>query len=641
MSYGVNLHQARAGKQSIGALATQKVQSDALNLGFPSAYQSVYAAKHIPERYFPTADRPPMTMWAGNDLQAQYHEQKRVDADFMAGAKVKSTQISRVRFVGTPHGLGHQPKPVLGQRKFANPSQGAFILNSTRQDSDAAPFHYAGGGDYTSEFKGGVLRSAEGQAYGKRVLLERVGQLNAIATAKQDFTSGMPSSSGVSTQSVPAAAASAVNPAIELNLLLQSIIDALVGSAGDAGKLDKFELTTATRALGLIFRMAPESDDGEFNEDLMGKIDTILQLLNGSLDDEQASAGMTASTRETALSLQVLFTKLREYLERMIAGRTLSKPERIALSKNLVSSLGFSKMLKYSGDANDSGLLREADRDRLFSSQQAQRFIVGDMDSDGYDSDGNDSDFDESGRPREDEAHDGETGVERGDRSFDEDERSRFGMNSGMYFNSQGRGAEAFLGEEAPSSASQSARSARFAPAASADTGAPDVRGVFDPDTQGFNISSAAVRRPPPPSMASSLSRDTRQTGRDAAAAAVASSSAPTRSTATRSIGPTGKKHYNKLPSRFNAEYPAEGAQVRYALGPTGAVRKMMKMPVAPEASIIPTKQSQLPTTRAGYIELSRKLIEAGGPTIVVYEGSSVQNIRKNFVKRLGLVGKY
>jgi hypothetical protein len=582
-------------------------------------------------------------MWAGNDLQSQYHEQKRVDADFMAGAKVKSTQISRVRFVGTAHGVGHQPKPMLGQRVFANPSNGAYETSSGRQDHPDAPFHYSGGGDYVSEFKGGVLRSAQGQAYGKRVLLERVGQLNAIATAKQDFTSGMPSSSGVATQSVVPTSTGAVNPAIELNLLLQSIIDSLVGSAGDSGKLDKFELTTTTRALGLIFRMVPDDDDGEFAEDLMGKIDTILQLLNGALDDEQTSAGMAATTRETALSLQVLFTKLREYLERMIAGRTLSKPERIALSKNLVSSLGFSKMLKYSSDANDSGLLREADRDRLFSSQQAQRYIVGDMDSDGYDSDGNDSDFDESGRPREDEAHDDETGVERGDRSFDEDERSRFGMNSGVYFNSQGRGEEAYLGEEAPSTASQSARSARFAPPA-ADAGAPDVRGVFDPDTQGFNISSGPIRRPPPPSMASSLSRDTRQTGRDSAAAAAveAASSAPTRSTATRSIGPTGKKHYAKLPSRFNAEFPAEGRQVRYALGPTGAVRTIMRAQLAaPEPSVIPTKQSDLPTTRAGYIELSRRLIAAGGPTIAVYDGSSVQNIRKNFVKRLGLVGKY
>jgi hypothetical protein len=40
-------------------------------------------------------------------------------------------------------------------------------------------------------------------------------------------------------------------------------------------------------------------------------------------------------------------------------------------------------------------------------------------------------------------------------------------------------------------------------------------------------------------------------------------------------------------------------------------------------------------------VELSRQLIAAGGPRIVVYAGSSVANIKKNFVKRLELAGKY
>jgi len=95
--YGVNLHQAQAGRKSIGAIATAKVQSDALNLGFPSAYQSVYAAKGLPERFFNTQERIAMPMLMGNDLQSQYHQQKKVDADYMAGAKVRATQLSRMR----------------------------------------------------------------------------------------------------------------------------------------------------------------------------------------------------------------------------------------------------------------------------------------------------------------------------------------------------------------------------------------------------------------------------------------------------------------------------------------------------------------------------------------------------------------
>ena len=514
MSYGVNLNQALAGKKSIGAVATAKVQTDALNLGFPSAYQSVYAAKGIPERFFPTREHRPMMMWAGNDLQSQYHEQKRQDADYMAGAKVRATQLSRMRYVGTPHGMGTLPPPVLGQRKFANINSGAFTATSARQSHPDAPFHYAGGDDYTSTYTGGVLRSAEGQAHGIRVLRDRVGQLNDIATAKADFSSGiMPTSMGTATQSINP---SAVGPAIELNLLLQQIQDSLIQGEDDSTRLDRLDLATASRALGLVFRMVPEGNS-DFVEDTQAKVQNILQLLNGMLDPEQESAGFTSSARETALSLQVLFTKLNTYLTRMIAGApvqreetqfnpltgqqevkkvlsqeqgaNLSNPERLALSKNLVSSLGFSKMLKYAADGNDSGLLSAADRANLFNAQQGQRYDVGDMDSDNG---GDDSDFDENGVPREDEAHARETGVGRSDRNFGVDERQVFGMNSGMYFPRNGRGEDEFFGEaERASTAPKMAAIAQRRGHQNRErTIAPSegVRGRFDPDTQGFNL---------------------------------------------------------------------------------------------------------------------------------------------------------
>jgi hypothetical protein len=659
MSYGVNLNQAEAGKKSIGAVATEKVQSDALNLGFPSAYQSVYAAKRIPERFFPTKERPPMMMWAGTDLQSQYHEQKRVDADYMAGAKVRATQLSRMRYVGTPHGRGLLPHAQLGQRVFANPSNGAYETSSGRQDHPDGPFHYAGGGDYTSQFKGGVLRSAQGQAHGMRVLRDRVGQLNDIATAKADFLSGtMPVSTGAPTQSI---APSAVSPAIELNLLLQQIQDALVqGTGGDAStKLDKFDLATASRALGLVFRMVPESNS-DFVEDTQAKVQNILELLNGMLDDETESAGFSASARETALSLQVLFTKLNTYLTRMIAGapvqrqetrfnpltgqqevqnvlsqeqgENLSNPERLALSKNLVSSLGFSKMLKYADDANDSGLLSAADRDGLFTAQQGQRFRVGDMDDDDFDDDDR---FDRPAGPRENEAHDTETGVSRSARDFDEDERQVFGFNSGMYFPRNGRGEDEYFGE-VPTERQSTApsvflgqdqrrghqnRERTVPPAPPPSMNVGEVRGRFDPDTQAFNVDVVrppVVPKPAPPPTA--------------------------RSTATRSVGknPIGRpeKRYNKLPSKLQRLNTMERNPILYSLGERGEVRRKFN-PAA--AFQLPTSQTQLPTTREGFDALAKQINAAGGidgTPIKVYAGSSVANIKKNFVKRLGLAGK-
>ena len=659
MSYGVNLNQRLAGTKSIGAVATEKVQSSSLNLGFPSAYQSVYASKGRPERYFPSKEHLPMPMWAGNDLQAKYHEQKRIDANYMAGAKVRATQLSRMRYVGTPHGRGLLPDAVLGQRKFANINNGAFSATSARQSHPDAPFHYSGGGDYTSEFKGGVLRSAQGQAYGMKALRSRVGQLNAIAQAKADFTSGaMPSSSGAPTQSFIPSAAAAVSPAIELNLLLQQILDSINGIGEDSSqKLDKFDLATTSRALGLIFRMVPEGDT-DFVEDTQAKVQTIMELVNGVLDDETQSAGLSSTARETALSLQVIFTKINTYLTRMIAGapvqrqetrfnpltgqqevqnvlsqqqgQNLTPPERLALSKNLVSSLGFSKMLKYAVDADPSGLLSTAQKDRLFTSQQDQRFRVGDMDEDDDDDDG---DFDEGAGAREDEAHERETGVSRSERDFDEDERQVFGFNSGMYYPNNGRGEDAYLGEAeqqgtAPSTSATSAPSDQrrgHRNRETTSTSASDqVRSRFDEDTQGFNLDVGAPAAP-----------------------ALVADAPSRRSTATRSVSgdtATGKrKKYNKLPTALRAVNEELGKDL-YRLNPEGAVVRKLRPVAEATAFALPTRQRDLPDTREGFDALAKAINKAGGINgsfIQVYSGSSVANIRKNFIKRLGLAGKY
>ena len=698
MSYGVNMNQRQAGKQSIGAVATEKVQSDALNLGFPSAYQSVYAAKHIPERFFPTKERPPMLMWAGTDLQSQYHEQKRQDADYMAGAKVRATQLSRMRYVGTPHGRGLLPHAVLGQRLFANPNNGALPSASGRQNHKQAPFHYNDGADYTSTYTGGVLRSAEGQAHGIAVLRARVGQLNDIATAKADFTSNgsMPTSSGAPTQSVNP---SAVSPSIELNLLLQSIQDALIQGEGgeETTKLDKFDLSSASRALGLIFRMVPEGNS-DFVEDTQAKVQNILELLNGLLDPDMDSAGMSASAKETALSLQTIFTRLDVYLKRMIAGapvqrqetrfnpltgqqevqnvlsqeqgENLSNPERLALSKNLVSSLGFSKMLKYAVNDNPSGLLKEADRERLFNAQQRQRYDVGDMDDEEEDDDDR---FDRPAGPRENEAHDDETGVSRSARDFDEDERQVFGFNSGMYYPRNGRGADEYFGEAEAQERQSTAPSVVFGQSqrrghrnresSSALASASDrVRGRFDPDTQAFNLdfgppsAASMARRPAPPSgevsvaaapivaNAPSVAPSRASRASRPSSSKSSSSKAPTRSTATRSQNPThssgesGTKHYNKLPTHFKKLNAAEGVHRRYRLGEEGAVYDRGARPD------IPKRQRDLPTTREGFDALAKTINRNGGingSNIQVYAGSSVANIRKNFIKRLDLAGKY
>jgi len=683
MSYGVNLHQAEAGKKSIGAVATEKVQSDALNLGYPAAYQSVYASKQIAPRYFPdVAEAKHRDFWRGSDLQSHIHEERRKDAHYMAGAKVRSTQLSRVRFVGTPHGKGLLPPAVLGQRIFANINNGAYSATSARQSYPSAPFHYQptsaptesqhrplsrdaegfhqmpmlDGGDLV----GGVLRTMEGQKFGRKLLQTRIQQLNDIQTAKQEFQTGAPLAAPTPQERMASATETPVsgeNPAIELNLLLQGVVDAVIGGENDeTGNIQHLSGVTykdSSRALALIFRLAPAMDaDGL--DDTFGKVDLIVKGLEGILDPAEDTT-LPASDREIALTLQVLFTKVRVYLENMIGALNRSVPEKVALSKALVNTLGFSKMLKYGGD-NYQSLLSTADREGLMNAQQYQRYRVGDMGVDGngsdFDEDDDDNFFDRPAGPREDDAHDAETGYSRSARDFTPDVRQEFGTQSGLFFPSGGRGTNEYFNESIyqemggpqqlgdvttqpdvpltdrqyqqlplearpPPSRSGSVRAGEAA-AAYASAAAP-VSSFWDPDTQAFNVSSEGMRAPPP-------SRAT------SARASYSTPRASTRSRATssrsRSRGPSLEPPPPPPPSR----------------GPTprGAPSRGPTPRAAPFA--LPTRQSQLPTTREEYDALARQINAAGGINgsfIQVYAGSSVANIRRNFIKRLGLAGRY
>ncbi len=537
-------HAAERGFNSIGVVATQKVPSDPLNLGFPAAYQSVYAAHQPPPRFLPeAAPYEGRTFWKGNDLQAAYHEGKMREAHRMAAAKVRATQLSRVRYCSTPHGRGVLPAAVLAQRQFANQSNGAYFTSSARRDQPGAPFTTIAG----ATMSGGVLRSPAGQRYGQEVLRRRVGQLDAIQQAAQDFGALGPLAQQLTRPAAMAQAATetelpSVNEAsaIELNLLLEGVLNALYSTEptayGETGgdQLTRFTLGDATRALLLIFRMVPTAPS-DFAEDLMGKVETILNLLNGILDPETESAGMKVEAKQIALTLQVLFTKLRTYLERMMGGATverveerfnpltnrservrvvsaeqganLTAKERVALSRNLVKELGFSKMLKYRDDQYNA-LLSMADRERLMTAQQAERFAEGDMDDgsdedDGYSSGGSDDGFDRPALAREDEQHRAEGNPRRGDRAaFDRDERVDFGDNQGLMMGPGGAqfAANQYIDEEeAPplDAGEEAVAEAEAQPVRRVMGDAPEVRGLFDAAMGAYDIAVARPRAAP------------------------------------------------------------------------------------------------------------------------------------------------
>jgi hypothetical protein len=560
---------------------------------------------------------------------------------------------------------------VLGQRVFANPSNGALQIPSGRQSHSDAPFHFADGSAYESQhYTGGVLRSSQGQAFGKKVLLDRINQLNDIQTASQSFITGSMTDNGLrlGTDSMvmsnfPQAGG------LELNLLLQSIIDATMGGDMGGEHLNRLDMSNCFKAITLVFRSVPTLQNDEIT-DILAKVDLVLTNLQGLLDPDENTT-LSAQTREIALSLDVLFTKLKTYLEKMMAtngevrqttffnpltqqnetqdvlvptdrGTTLSPSERAKLSSNLITSLGFSKLLRWN-PAQYNDLLSTADRDRLMSPQQRQSYRSGDF---GVDGDGDDQDdddrFDRPGRPREDTQHDDETGRERNERDFDPDHRDSFGFNSGLFFNPDGdvRGQNTYFGEEAPlmergyednEALNQASRvrmsgvrdryraaknedrtrvkRALFGSEASSTVASestnfrtPSIRsevvGRFDPDTQAFNVGYAFV-----PSTVSS---------RRSTVSPTPSSVQP----APKTPAPRGRK-----PKTPKAAKPAPA--------PTPALA----------AIALPTKMSEVPTDMGTLLRIANS---AGIRVNKKADGSygKANNIRRNIILKLGLAGK-
>jgi len=437
------------------AIATKKPNTSE-QLTFPAVFQEVYDK---PLAYAPSGMGPRMTPYAGDDFQAKYHEQKKHDADYMARAKVMATTNARHKYVVSPHGYFGMPKPELSQRVFANPSGGALSIYSARQDGSVdAPFEMAGG------LSGGVLRTAEGQGYAKARLQARIRQLDAIAAAKQDFATGAtgttlkPSGPSASTAEVTATTKT------ELQLILQSIIDALYGATEgnveDAGveegeteeiegkdayeSVSRIVFNDAVRALSIIIRTAsaPETT-AEDLEDILAPVNQIEQLLLSLTDPdyvEQAAEARTQLAKRRLITTQQLFQRIHQYLEEMAKGINLSPKERVALSKALVKKFGFTRFARDLADARTSeqGALERTARSRLFDASGRQAM-------DDEDDDDNDDFFNRPAERREDAEQRSNVAT------FDSNERDVFGDNSGEFlaYPTQGRPQRARFIEDA------------------------------------------------------------------------------------------------------------------------------------------------------------------------------------------------
>lgn len=434
----------------MAAVTTKKPGGDAaVQLTFPTVFEYTAAAEDIPMMMYgmtPPARHIPAASL--DDVQEAYHEQKRADATRMALAAVQSRASSRNYYVKSHQGY-IVPPPVLGQRIFANPSNGAAGLGgdlfpARRTAPVRSPYACTANG-----LHGGVLRTKEGQQWGATRLQDRVAQLNVIDAAEAAAEMGafesqlpMPVAREVE-QGLPS---KEINLLVEFNTYRQALMDALI-----SGQLDRFTITDFARMLAILFRVAPSANREEL-EDMKSGSDTMLQLMDGLA--EQAREGYDIGRRgqhappirRFIANITSLVEKTSNYINGMLGGVDKQPRERLALSKNLVRSLGFTKLLN---------TLEVRAPPTAAAAAAAAPPAGGDDDED--DDEGGDH-FTRQAPTREDdrdeEAEDTarRSGMRRG---FDRDQRQVFGTRSGAYE------GEALAGDMPSSTAENAARRPR------------------------------------------------------------------------------------------------------------------------------------------------------------------------------------
>jgi len=340
----------------MSSFGTEKFPTTSLRLGMPSAFQNAYARFGQPEQFAPAPAPHGLNITVGDDFQAHWHQQKKADADHMVRAKVDATRMMYNRSNSSPHGVYGMPQPVLGQRQFANPSHGALQSgSSTRQDYASAPFHYAEahGLAGAGHLVGGVLRTAQGQAFGMTLLQKRIAEFDNIAKLASEYKGQTPSTEGEASLSQGKTQGSVgqltrtsqqlgLVPLVELSQLLQGLLSALADN--DVSRLTQQD---SVRSLSLIVRLATtgEADDiqdilefiegGSSGDGLLPKLE---ELTIRPIEDEPRKS------ENLLLSLKEFWERVKVYLNNML--KTVGQPakSRSLASQTYLKSLKFSKL---------------------------------------------------------------------------------------------------------------------------------------------------------------------------------------------------------------------------------------------------------------------------------------------------------
>lgn len=311
----------------MAAYGTKKPNGDlGVQLGFPAVFNQYFNSGY---GYFPSGDEDPMELLVGTDFQSQYHEEKRQYANKTVNDGIQAKKSAeRLLLTGTAN--YHLPKPILGQRRFANPSYGQLGIESARRDGDEAPFSLVERGAPMS-MRGGVLTTPEGTDFYTKQLRDRIAQLDRINAVSLGYTVSQGQRAPTS-DNTKEGSPSNINFFIYLRALQDSILQ---------NDLSRFTFESLKDLLKLLFQITPTATLETLN-DAAESINSMARDIRSLAE----YAGQSPDDTEYILTLQLFIEGMRRYTDEMIRNVYLSDREKQTLSKSLIKTLGFDRLMR-------------------------------------------------------------------------------------------------------------------------------------------------------------------------------------------------------------------------------------------------------------------------------------------------------
>lgn len=401
----------------MAAVVTKKWNGDAgVQLTFPYNFQQSYDK---PLAYYPSFQGSPFETLIGEDFQSQWHEQKRLDANQSVMNGIQANKTKEKKLLTGPHNY-HVPKPLLTQRIYANPSVGAESTSSARRDNSAplAPYKIVESNPEVSNvvsttlpatggLRGGRVQTMEAQQFYRSRLDSRVQELDNINTIAQ----GYPVPMG---QSVVTYNNEKVGPFSKITFFV--LLNGLMNTISD-GDYNRFSFSDLKDVLLLLFKFGPLATEEDFNN-IFEALDIMIMSMTDVSDDPYMDFGIQeGKSTEYPTTILLFLNGMRAYTAEMYKNMYLSEPDKLTLSRSLVKSLGFERLM---GSSTPRSLI---DKVRL-NDARVNQF------ADNHDDGAADGEFNEPAIAREDEE---QSGRQRAPLAGDNGDpnRERFGDKTG------------------------------------------------------------------------------------------------------------------------------------------------------------------------------------------------------------------